>query len=73
MNDKDKLYIQAFERMLAEQQRLDANVKLIHKAIYAIFGVVLALLITLILSNLGIIPPFFYVIVYMVQWKIEKI
>jgi flagellin-like protein len=53
--DKDKLYIQAFERMLAEQQRLDANVKLIHKAIYAIFGVVLALLITLILSNLGII------------------
>ena len=48
MNDKDKLYIQAFERMLAEQQRLDANVKLIHKAIYAIFGVVLALLITLI-------------------------
>ena len=55
MNDKDKLYIQAFERMLAEQQRLDANVKLIHKAIYAIFGVVLALLITLILSNLGII------------------
>tara|TARA_R100000353_G_C6491438_1_gene191835 strand:+ start:504 stop:674 length:171 start_codon:yes stop_codon:yes gene_type:complete len=55
MNDKDKLFIQTLERVLAEQQRLDANVKLIHKAIYAIFGVVLALLITLILSNLGII------------------
>lgn len=55
MNDKDKLYIQTLERVIAEQLRLDAKIKLIDKAIYAILGVMLVLLITLLLNNLGII------------------
>ena len=55
MNDRDRLYVQAFEKILAEQLRLDAKIKLIDKAIYAILGVILVLLITLLLSNLGII------------------
>ena len=46
---------EALEKMLAQQQRLSAEIKLINKAIYAIFGVILVLLITLLLGNLGII------------------
>ena len=46
---------EALEKMLAQQQRLNAEIKLIHKAIYAIIGVILVLLITLLLGNLGII------------------
>lgn len=46
---------EALEKMLAQQQRLNAEIKLINKAIYAIFGVILVLLITLLLGNLGII------------------
>ena len=46
---------EALEKMLAQQQRLDAKIKLIDKAIYWIFGVILVLLITLLLGNLGII------------------
>ena len=67
MNDeqiKEKLLIynmminamgEALEKMLAQQQRLNAEIKLINKAIYAIIGVILVLLITLLLGNLGII------------------
>jgi len=46
---------EALEKMLAQQQRLSAEIKLINKAIYAILGVILVLLITLLLGNLGII------------------
>ena len=46
---------EALEKMLAQQQRLNAEIKLINKAIYAILGVILVLLITLLLGNLGII------------------
>ena len=46
---------EALEKMLAQQQRLNAEIKLINKAIYAIIGVILVLLITLLLGNLGII------------------
>ena len=46
---------EALEKMLAQQQRLSAEIKLINKAIYAIPGVILVLLITLLLGNLGII------------------
>ena len=46
---------EALEKMRAQQQRLNAEIKLINKAIYAIFGVILVLLITLLLGNLGII------------------
>ena len=46
---------EALEKMLAQQQRLSAEIKLINKAIYAIIGVILVLLITLLLGNLGII------------------
>lgn len=46
---------EALEKMLAQQQRLNAEIKLINKAIYGIFGVILVLLITLLLGNLGII------------------
>ena len=46
---------EALEKMLAQQQRLSAEIKLINKAIYGIFGVILVLLITLLLGNLGII------------------
>ena len=38
---------EALEKMLAQQQRLSAEIKLINKAIYAILGVILILLITL--------------------------
>ena len=38
---------EALEKMLAQQQRLSAEIKLINKAIYAILGVILVLLITL--------------------------
>ena len=46
---------EALEKMRAQQQRLDAKIKLIDKAIYWILGVILVLLITLLLGNLGII------------------
>ena len=46
---------EALEKMRAHQQRLDAKIKLIDKAIYWILGVILVLLITLLLGNLGII------------------
>ena len=46
---------EALEKMRAQQQRLDAEIKLINKAIYGILGVILVLLITLLLGNLGII------------------
>ena len=46
---------EALEKMLAQQQRLNAEIKLINKAIYGILGVILVLLITLLLGNLGII------------------
>ena len=46
---------EALEKKLAQQQRLNAEIKLINKAIYAIIGVILVLLITLLLGNLGII------------------
>ena len=46
---------EALEKMRAQQQRLNAEIKLINKAIYAIIGVILVLLITLLLGNLGII------------------
>ena len=46
---------EALEKMLAQQQRLNAEIKLINKAIYAIIGVILVLLITLLLGNLCII------------------
>ena len=46
---------EALEKMLAQQQRLNPEIKLINKAIYAILGVILVLLITLLLGNLGII------------------
>ena len=46
---------EALEKMLAQQQRLSAEIKLINKAIYGILGVILVLLITLLLGNLGII------------------
>ena len=46
---------EALEKMLAQQQRLNAEIKLINKAIYWILGVILVLLITLLLGNLGII------------------
>ena len=46
---------EALEKMLAQQQRLSAEIKLFNKAIYAILGVILVLLITLLLGNLGII------------------
>ena len=46
---------EALEKMLAQQQRLSAEIKLINKALYAILGVILVLLITLLLGNLGII------------------
>ena len=46
---------EALEKLSAQQQRLDAKIKLINKAIYAILGVILVLLITLLLGNLGII------------------
>ena len=46
---------EALEKMLAQQQRLNAEIKLINKAISGIFGVILVLLITLLLGNLGII------------------
>ena len=46
---------EALEKMLAQQQRLSAEIKLINKASYAILGVILVLLITLLLGNLGII------------------
>ena len=67
MNDeqiKEKLLIdnimikamgESLEKMLAQQQRLNAEIKLINKAIYWILGVILVLLITLLLGNLGII------------------
>ena len=50
-----KAMVEALEKMLAQQQRLSAEIKLINKAIYAILGVILVLLITLLLGNLGII------------------
>ena len=46
---------EALEKMRAQQQRLYAKIKLIDKAIYWILGVILVLLITLLLGNLGII------------------
>ena len=46
---------EALEKLSAQQQRLDAKIKLIDKAIYWILGVILVLLITLLLGNLGII------------------
>ena len=46
---------EALEKMLAQQQRLNAEIKLINKAIYAILGVILVLLISLLLGNFGII------------------
>ena len=46
---------EALEKMRAQQQRLNAEIKLINKAIYGILGVILVLLITLLLGNLGII------------------
>ena len=46
---------EALEKMLAQQQRLSAEIKLINKAIYAMLGVILVLLITLLIGNLGII------------------
>ena len=46
---------EALEKMLAQQQRLNAEIKLINKAIYAILGVILVLLKTLLLGNLWII------------------
>ena len=46
---------EALEKMRAQQQRLNAEIKLINKAIYWILGVILVLLITLLLGNLGII------------------
>ena len=46
---------EALEKFSAQQQRLDAKIKLIDKAIYWILGVILVLLITLLLGNLGII------------------
>ena len=46
---------EALEKLSAQQQRLNAEIKLINKAIYAILGVILVLLITLLLGNLGII------------------
>ena len=42
---------EALEKMLAQQQRLSAEIKLINKAIYAILGVILVLLITLLLEG----------------------
>ena len=50
-----KAMSEALEKMLAQQQRLSAEIKLINKAIYGILGVILVLLITLLLGNLGII------------------